>query len=199
MKAILLKYYDNFVKMTNSIHQKGRSTLHEANSALPLTLVIGLGNPILGDDGLGWCVVKSVEQSYKELLEAQPKNHIGANDQIQFEYLSLGGLSLMEHMVGFDRVILVDAITTGKDSIGTVHICDMDVFPNYAVNHLSSAHDTTLHQALQIGKAMGAKTPDKIYVVTIEANITYEFSEDISQPILAAIPEAVKIVMEEIK
>jgi len=185
--------------MANSIYKEERSTLQEANSVLPLTLVIGLGNPILGDDGLGWCVVKSVEQSYKELLKAQSTDQNSADDRTQFEYLSLGGLSLMEYMVDFDRVILVDAITTGKDPIGTVRINNMDDIPNYAVNHLSSAHDTTLHQALQIGKAMGAKTPDKIYVVTIEANITYEFSEDFSQPILAAIPEAVKIVMEEIK
>ena len=185
--------------MTNSRHQEERSTLHEANSVLPLTLVIGLGNPILGDDGLGWCVVKSVEQSYKVWLEAQPTNQISVNDRIQFEYLSLGGLSLMEHMLDFDRVILVDAITTGKDPIGTVRISDLDDIPNCAVSHLCSAHDTTLHQALQIGKAMGVKIPDKIIVVTIEANITYEFSEDITQPILATIPEAIKLVMEVIK
>jgi len=180
-------------------HREERSTPLKANSVLPLTLVVGLGNPILGDDGIGWCVVKSAEQTYKEMMAAKPTNHIVVNDRIHFECLSLGGLSLMEHMVDFDRVILVDATTTGQDPIGTIRVHDLNDIPHRAASHLCSAHDTTLHLALKIGKAMGAKIPDKISVITIEANIAYNFSDDISPALLVNIPEAVEKVMELIK
>ena len=61
------------------------------------TLIVGLGNPILGDDGIGWKVAEEME---KHLTEGAP---------VEVMCLSLGGISLMEHLIGYDHVILVDA------------------------------------------------------------------------------------------
>ena len=54
------------------------------------TLLVGLGNPILGDDGVGWRVVEAVESQ----LSGAP---------VDVAYLSLGGLSLMEHSSGMNE------------------------------------------------------------------------------------------------
>jgi len=51
--------------------------------------VIGLGNPILGDDGVGWVVVHEIESRIGEV-----------------DHLSLGGLSLMERLIGYEVVAI---------------------------------------------------------------------------------------------
>ena len=52
------------------------------------TLVIGLGNPILGDDGVGWVVAEGIAR----LTEDRP--------EIEVDTVALGGLSLMERLTG---------------------------------------------------------------------------------------------------
>ena len=61
-------------------------------------MVIGLGNPILGDDGVGWRVAEEIA-----------RNTINQPD-VEVDCASLGGLSLMERLTGYERVILVDSI-----------------------------------------------------------------------------------------
>ena len=73
-------------------------------------IIIGLGNPILGDDGFGWVVAEQVRRSIDE--KASP---------VDIECFSLGGLSLMERLVGYDDAILIDAIHLGNSPIGTLH------------------------------------------------------------------------------
>ena len=67
-------------------------------------LIAGLGNPILGDDGVGWRVAEAVADSLP------PDN--GRMQEIEVECFALGGLSLMEHLVGYEKVIIIDSIQT---------------------------------------------------------------------------------------
>ena len=154
------------------------------------TIVIGLGNPILGDDGIGWRVVEKVTQE----LEEHPPN--GNSGTIETECLAVGGLTLMEHLIGYERAILVDAITTGKVPDGTVRSFPIEALPNLAIGHFSSAHDTTLQNAIDMGRRMGAQLPKEIEIVAIEAQQIYDFSEELSAPVSNALPEAVKTVKE---
>jgi hydrogenase maturation protease len=154
------------------------------------TIVIGLGNPILGDDGIGWRVVEQVTEE----MEAGPQN--GNSETIETECLAVGGLTLMEHLIGYERAILVDAITTGKVPDGTVRSFPIEALPNLAIGHFSSAHDTTLQNAIDMGRRMGAQLPEEIEIVAIEAQQIYDFSEELSAPVSNALPKAVKTVKE---
>jgi hydrogenase maturation protease len=149
------------------------------------TLIIGLGNPILGDDGIGWRAVEAFRDQYASFLADQPVN---------IDFLSVGGLSLMERMVDFERAILVDAALTGKHPSGFVAAFPIEQLPKFAQGHLSSSHDTTLQNALAVGRQMGASLPVEIWVITIEAENTYEFSEQLSPAVASAIPQAVEVV-----
>ena len=66
-----------------------------------------------------------------------------ADPVVHVECLGLGGLSLMEHLVGYDRAILVDTILTGEHPIGTVSYFSLDELPDLAAGHLTPA--TTRH------------------------------------------------------
>jgi len=155
------------------------------------TIVIGLGNPILGDDGIGWRVVEQVQNKYVD------QNQI--DTEITFECLSIGGLTLMEHLIGYDRAILVDAITTGNAPDGTIRSFPIEALPNLAIGHFSSSHDTTLQNAIEVGRKMGAKIPYNIDIVAIEAQQIYDFSEELSEQVRQALPKAVKTVREMIR
>ncbi|HNH78021.1 MAG TPA: hydrogenase maturation protease, partial [Anaerolineales bacterium] len=78
------------------------------------TLVVGLGNPILGDDGVGWKVAEEVRAQLSE-----------AGLDVDVECLSLGGISLMEHLIGYSRVILVDSFAL-DEPIGSILILKLD-------------------------------------------------------------------------
>jgi hydrogenase maturation protease len=148
----------------------------------PRVLVLGLGNPILRDDGVGWCVVQAVEARME-----------GEQDAPEFDCVSLGGLSLMERMVGYDRAILVDAIQTESGAPGTVYRLALDDLPTL---HANAAHDASLVAALELGRNLGARLPDDIAIVAIEAADVLDFGEELTPEIAAAVPRAVALVLE---
>jgi hydrogenase maturation protease len=149
-------------------------------------IVIGLGNPILGDDGVGWRVVEEVKRRLAL---------VGEENNIDVDFLSLGGISLMEHLVGYERVILVDAILT-EGELGLITLARLDDIPNYSAFHITSAHDTSLQTALELGKKLGARLPDDVTIVGISIKRAYDFSEELSPPVQQAIPKAVDCVLD---
>jgi hydrogenase maturation protease len=154
------------------------------------TIVVGLGNPVLGDDGLGWRVIEEVQRAFDVSARAPAS--------IEFECLALGGLSLMENLIGYDRAILVDSIDLPDTETGVVRVFTLDALPNLDSGHLSSTHDTTLQKALQVGRSLGAHLPQEIVVISVQSPNVYEFSEELSPAVSASIPEAVRLVMEQI-
>jgi len=148
------------------------------------TLVLGLGNPILGDDGVGWRAVEVFESTFKDRLD-QP---------IEIDYLSVGGLSLMERLIGYNHAILVDASFTGSLPSGYVSCFPLEQLPTSFQGHLSSSHDTTLQNAIAVGRKLGATLPGEIQIVTIEAENIYEFSDQLSPAVSCAVQQAVEVI-----
>jgi hydrogenase maturation protease len=148
------------------------------------TLVIGLGNPILGDDGVGWRVAEAVR---------------ALKPGVEVDCLALGGLSLMERLIGYKRVIIVDALQTREGQVGDVTVLPLQALPDYSAGHTTAAHDTSLQTALRLGRSMGAELPEEIVVVGVEARRVYEFSDELSPAVAAAIPEATQAVLDVIE
>jgi hydrogenase maturation protease len=151
------------------------------------TIVIGLGNPILGDDGVGWKVAEEVQRRFSTTPISHP---------VTVECLSLGGLSLMEHMVGADRVIIIDAISLEGAPEGQVSVFSLEELPNLSEGHMTSVHDTSLPTALEVGRSMGAHIPDEVIVVGIQAYNLFEFSEELTPSVAKAVPAAVEAVIK---
>lgn len=149
------------------------------------TLVIGLGNPILGDDGVGWHVVEELQP---KIADQQP--------EVETDCASLGGLSLMERILGYRRVILIDSIETGEAAIGSVRVFPLEALLDPSAGHSASAHDTSLLTALLAAKAMGAEVPARVDVVAVEAERTYDFSEELSRRVAGAVPVATQAVLD---
>jgi hydrogenase maturation protease len=166
------------------------------------TLVVGLGNPLLGDDGVGWQVAEAVKQQlqfsdFGSEIEGTESQAAISNppSAIEVDCLALGGLSLMERLVGYDRAIVVDAVTFGA-APGSVTCCDLAALPDQSAAHLTAAHDTSLQNAMRLGQLMGARLPDRVTVVGVEAERLFEFGEALTPAVAAAVPQAARLVLE---
>jgi hydrogenase maturation protease len=155
------------------------------------TLIVGLGNPILGDDGAGWKVAGEVER-----LLPLPSQGEGQGMRVDVDCVSLGGLSLMERLIGYQHAIVIDAIGTGQHPIGAAYHFRLDELYDPTSGHTTAAHDVSLMTAIEMGRSLGAELPDRIDVVAIESPYTYDFSEELTPPVAAAVPQAVELVMQ---
>lgn len=151
------------------------------------TLVIGLGNPILTDDGVGVLVAEEVRLKLPE------------ESGIDIAEVSVGGLTLMEAMIGYDRVILVDALQRLDGIPGRVHKMSLDDLKSIShTQHSASAHDANLVTALETGKRMGLPLPEQITIYAIEVVNVSEFSDKPTASVAAAIPEVTEAVLAEL-
>lgn len=159
-------------------------------SFLMKTIVVGLGNPILGDDGIGWKVAEVVKQ-----LTSPPAPLLkGEGREVDVDFLSLGGISLMEHLIGYERAILIDAVTSHQE-IGSIIVSNLNEMPDYSAFHIASAHDTSLQNALKLGKSMGVSLPREVIVVGIATDHIYDFSETLSPAVAQAVSKATETVI----
>jgi hydrogenase maturation protease len=149
----------------------------------PKTLVLGLGNPILSDDGVGLGVARELEKR----LEPQEATVIEA---------SLGGLNLLDLLVGYERVIIIDAIKTEGGRPGQVHRLDPSLLRT--TRYSSSVHDVDLVTALELGKKLKMAVPSKIDIFAIEVADTERFSEQCTPAVAAAIPICTGMILREL-
>jgi hydrogenase maturation protease len=146
------------------------------------TLVLGLGNPLLGDDAVGLKVAALV----RDRLNGAPG--------VEVEEEEAGGLRLMERMTGYDRVVLVDAAVTGGTP-GTIRRLTPDDLPT---QRTGVAHGIDLPRALALGRQLGYPMPSEVCVVSIEAESVLEFRHEMTAAVAAAIEPAVAAVLEEL-
>jgi hydrogenase maturation protease len=150
-----------------------------------MMLVLGLGNPILSDDGVGIHVVRAVAARW-------------TGDGVQFQEASVGGLRLLEVIAGYDRLILVDAIQTPDGTPGHVyHLTPDDLRKSL---HAGSTHDLSFEGALAWGRRMGMALPpdDAIRLIAVEAEDVLTFGEALTPAVAAALPDAAEAVLAEL-
>jgi hydrogenase maturation protease len=146
------------------------------------TLVLGLGNPILTDDGVGIHVVRALTGQLDR-------------PDVEVAEASLGGLRLLDRAVGYDCLILIDAIQAGGP-IGQVY----RLGPNDLQSslHAASSHDLSLPAALELGRRLGLALPEDeaITIVAVEVEDVLTFGEMCTPQVQAAIPRAMQMVAE---
>jgi hydrogenase maturation protease len=169
-----------------------QSFSNQNSSAHPLIAIFGLGNPLLGDDGVGWVIAQEVQS---RLASSQKDLEAKSGYRIELDTLSLGGLSLMERLAGCKNAILIDSIVTGNTPLGTVLHFDLEELPRDTIGHTASTHDVSLTQALEVGRSMGIQLPEKIVIVAVESQMIYEFSETLSPSVSGAVPEAAALTL----
>jgi len=149
------------------------------------TIVLGVGNQILGDDGVGIHVTNEL------------KKHIN-NPNIIIDDAVTGGMNLLELLLGYDKAIIIDAVKTNDGVAGEVKRIPLG---DFSTMHSCNPHDVSLIEAIEVAKKMGEdRIPKEIIVIGIMMKeIPCEFGEKLSNNIAAAVPIAVDMTLNEIK
>ena len=145
------------------------------------TLVLGVGNPILKDDGVGIHVVRELRKHLKG---------------VDFREVSVSGLELVELFRGYDRVIIIDAIKTREGSPGEIYKLTADEIPTL---HGISPHDADFRTAIEFGRKFIGGMPDKIDIYGIEVDNVTVFGEELSPDVEESIPAVIKKIKRDIE
>jgi hydrogenase maturation protease len=149
------------------------------------TIVLGVGNQILSDDGVGVHVVNEL------------KKHIKSPD-ITIDEAITGGMNLLDLILGFDKALIIDAVKTDNGENGEVRRFPLS---DFSTMHSCNPHDVSLVEAIEMAKKLGeTRIPKKIIVIGIMMKqIPCEFGETLTKNIEAAVPKAVEMALNEIK
>lgn len=145
-------------------------------------LVMGVGNPLMRDDGIGPRVVELLLAGYRF-----PDN---------VEIVDAGTMSYMilDMLRGIDRLVIVDAVRETGFPAGTVtKMTPEEIAPN-EVPH--SMHDVSLADVLQAAELMGSAPPAVAIGVQIEA--IEDWVLELSPAVEAAVPIAAAAVLDEL-
>ena len=146
----------------------------------PRVLVLGIGNPIRNDDGVGPVVAES-------LRGALPEQRLG---DVEVRVLDAGGWNLIPEIEGFDGLILIDAYFAADAVPGRVRTLGRTVTES-TNRPPDSAHLIGIGDALNLSRNLGYHTPDLLGAVTVDVGEScMHFGEGLTPPIRAAVPLA---------
>ena len=149
------------------------------------TLIIGLGNTILSDDGAGIYASRHIADRCKGFAD------------IDIVEASLGGVGLLDLMAGYESVIIVDAVFTAKNKPGLIYHLDVEDLgdPSYP----SGPHFLDVRTSVELGRRLGLAMPKKIKIFAIEIKDNTTFSEKLTQEVEQALPFLTEQVLEFLK
>ena len=148
------------------------------------TLVLGLGNDLYGDDAVGMHVIRQIKCASGEQKDISP-----CLDDVEFEECSLSGLALLDVIIGYDRLILIDTIKKADPIPGNVTILkesDLRHIPG------PSPHYVSVPQAIEIGRKIGAHVPSRIDIIAVEAKNLYRLGEGLTEEMRHALPKIIQ-------
>jgi hydrogenase maturation protease len=134
------------------------------------TLLLALGNDILGDDGVGFAAARNLETRFAP--------------EVDFILSSEAGLALLELMEGYERALLLDAVVTGRAPVGTVHEFEPDDFREVLA---PSPHYAGLPEVLALAERLGIEFPRELRVLALEVEDPYEIREGLTAGVAGAL------------
>lgn len=146
-------------------------------------IVVGLGNKVLGDDGIGVHLANDLEMK------------IGS-DEITFMTSENGGLEMIDLLKDHHKAFIIDGIRTPDGNPGDIYFMDSKDFMETL--HISSSHDVDFRTALKLAGKIDLKMPDKISIIAVEVLEEKVFSEVLTEPLRVKYNDILQLTMNSI-
>ncbi len=146
--------------------------------------ILGVGNVLMGDDGIGPFVLKILEASYEF-----PAN-------VVLHDLGTPGLGITSFFADYDAIILLDAVSA-KGQPGDVRLYRKDQLVRVPIPQRVSPHDPALVEALLFSELSG-KCPEEVLLVGVVPANT-ELGCTLTASVRAAVVPAISAVLEELR
>lgn len=143
------------------------------------TLILGMGNPILSDDGVGLHAARALT---------------GCFEGADVRTCALIGLELLDRVTGYDRLFVIDAMTDESRAVGTV----VKLAAGTGALHLFSSHGLHFFEILQMGRDLGLAMPEVsgIYGIVVEPECP--FGEGLSPLLAPRLEEIIRWIGDDI-
>ncbi|MCR4417337.1 MAG: hydrogenase maturation protease [Ignavibacteria bacterium] len=145
-------------------------------------LVLGIGNLLMGDEGIGIHIIREFEKvnPYKNLVDVVDGG--------------TGGFHLLSYFQDYKKIIIVDA-AIGDKPAGTVEL----IKPKYSSDFPKTltAHDIGLKDLIDSASILGELPEIKLIIVYIDK--FHELDLHLSEKIRSIIPEVVKLITKAIE
>jgi hydrogenase maturation protease len=143
-------------------------------------LVLGIGNPVRTDDGVGIRIAEALKQET-----------VGSTVDIKN---GISGLDILGAITDYDRIIVVDAIRTGGEP-GTIYRLSPED-PGFQKSlHAFSTHDMDFLSTIELGKSIFAgRMPKDIIIIAVEADDITTVSDRCTPRVEKAVPKAVHVI-----
>jgi len=146
------------------------------------TLVLGVGNSILTDDGVGIKIAHKIKEG---------------NPELEVIETSEGGMAILDHVLGYDKLIIIDSIKTGRGKPGELYKLELeDLKP---ASDFSSSHGISIATAFELGQRLGYRMPRFVSIYAIEIKDNSTFGEECTEEVEERIPSIARKIMEEEK
>ncbi len=155
------------------------------------TLVLGLGNELYGDDGIGIYIIQHINE------KTDLKNELTSFcESVEFKPCSQTGLSLLDVIIGYDSLVIIDTIKKANPCTGKIHVMEGNEL-RYIPG--PSPHYVSIPQSIEIGKKLGLKVPSSIKIIAIEAKNMYNLGEILTEEMKKKVPEILIILKSLLK
>ena len=142
--------------------------------------VYGIGNILLGDDGVGPAVVRHLA------------SHSRLGDGAVLEDLGTPSLDLPSYLTGYDKVIFIDAVAADAPP-GTIRVFSRDEITAATPGIRISPHEPSINDALIVLDFAGTAPRDVVLVGVVPE--TLEGGVTLSRAVAEAVPRAAEEVM----
>jgi hydrogenase maturation protease len=143
------------------------------NASSGKTLVLGLGNDILTDDVIGLKVVRQLRES------------LAGDDRIDVRETMEMGLALLDFIVGYRAVVIVDSIQTGQSPAGTIHEVDAAGLKQLTGR---TPHFLGIGETLALGRHLGLAMPQEVKILAVEVDNPFTLGTEMTPALQRAIP-----------
>ena len=149
------------------------------------TLVLGIGNSILGDDGVGVRVAQELAGKIK-------------NDNIDVRDVGIDGLNLLDLILGYDKLIVIDAVLTEREKVGEVYRFKPENVYDPSRSAISP-HHFNLSTTIEIGKKLfPGRMPEEVIAFAVGTEEATMVTEEMTGRVKDALPIVVNLVLEEL-
>lgn len=147
-------------------------------------LVLGMGNDLYGDDGVGLHAVRLLKDEWAgEAMSGE------SSSSVEFVECVLSGAALLDVIHGYDALVLIDTIMKAEPVTGRIRIlnaADIRDFPG------PSPHYVSVPQVLTIGRTAGLKMPRTVMIIAVEAKDLFRLGEGLSNDMHTRLPDIVE-------
>ena len=152
-------------------------------------IVIGLGNPLMGDEGIGTALIE-------KLTELAAAGKIPGAENIRLHDGGTGGMNLLHSIAGRKKAILIDCALMGTEP-GTLRRFTPDQVQTVKKLAHQSLHEVDILKVIELARQLG-ECPDQVVFFGIEPKeITQRMS--LSEALIAQIDRYIQAVLEELK